>query len=120
MLNIIVSVIIWSVVVIGICRVFSAGGVVFGDGKVTGWLCKPAKTYQSYEPSKKDYAKVAGGALFFRLGVYAIRIFLDDSTSLTIEQIKNYWVQWDANHYIKIATNGYSGSIENGQHLFLV
>lgn len=64
-------------------------------------------------------------AVLFRLTVYILSVFvliafseLQESPSL--DDFLNAWVRWDSPHYMNIASNGYMGAIENGEHIFLV
>lgn len=64
-------------------------------------------------------------AVGFRLISYMLSAIMmmfqaGDGSSFGLEAFLQNWVRWDAQHYVNIATNGYSGAIENGQHLFLV
>lgn len=68
--------------------------------------------------------KVAGCALCFRLGVYLISAvilcLLGNYETISFSDFLGAWTRWDSQHYIDIAQYGYSGAVENGQHLFLV
>lgn len=94
--------------------------------------------------NRKKYLSIFSIALIFRIAMYLIAALImafkiTDGT-LTLAIFLNNWCRWDTNHYIKIATKGYSGAVEicdacqsaalakglsldtmqNGQHLFLV
>lgn len=124
MVNYIVSIIIWGIIILGIIRVLKFAGIPFKEMKYTKWIWKETKTYQYHEVGKKEYIKVFLIALAFRLIVYivsavALRIFMQDETSLDFSVLINKWLQWDGNNYTRIATVGYNGFLEDGQPIML-
>lgn len=125
MINFIVSIIIWGIIIFGILRVLKFAGVPFKETKYTRWIWKETKTYNQYEVGKKEYIKVFLVAIAFRLIVYiisavALRIFMQDETSLDFSVLINKWLQWDANNYTRIATEGYNGYLVDGEPITLV
>lgn len=74
---------------------------------------------------KNVYLQIFLTALAFRIFMYLVSALVmafqaGEGASLGLEEFLAGWCKWDANHYINIATNGYTGAIEDGQHLFLV
>ncbi len=74
---------------------------------------------------KNVYLQIFLAALAFRIFMYLVSALVmafqaGEGASLGLEEFLAGWCKWDANHYINIATNGYTGAIEDGQHLFLV
>ncbi len=74
-------------------------------------------------PSGWDLWRVFGGAVLFRCGVAVGSLLLYDllvGNGLGLGELPSLWARWDAPHYIKLVELGYTGYVENGQHLFLV
>lgn len=74
---------------------------------------------------KQRSIKIFSYAILFRLGIYIVYLFImtiqgDYQGAITLSDYTDAWRRWDGSHYLKIAEHGYSGAIENGQHLFLV
>lgn len=64
-------------------------------------------------------------ALLFRVGVYllsaaVLAMFGSYENGITFSDFLAAWTRWDSQHYIDVAAYGYSGAVENGEHLFLV
>lgn len=73
----------------------------------------------------KETAAIFFAAVCFRVVVYVFSVLIlamqsVDTWSFTLENFISGWTRWDALHYVKIAELGYSGAVEDGQHLFLV
>ena len=126
LINIIASAAIWIVAAVGLIRVFCYAGISENksSNKILGWILEKKKSYTSYEPTKKDYVRVAMAALIFRIVIYvisaiAMRFYLNDATPVNGSQFLNEWLKWDANNYIRIATLGYEGYQENGMYTTL-
>lgn len=126
LVNVIASAAIWFIVIVGLVRVFCYAGVSENKkgNRILGWMLEKKKSYTGYEPTAKDYVRVAIAALIFRIVIYiisaiAMRLYLDDATPVTGGQFLNEWLKWDANNYIRIATLGYEGYQENGMYTTL-
>lgn len=64
-------------------------------------------------------------ALIFRAVAYLISVIIlatsgNYENQITFFDFLDAWTRWDSQHYIDIAAYGYSGAVENGEHLFLV
>lgn len=64
-------------------------------------------------------------ALTFRMAVYLLSVCVmsimgDYPDGIRFTDFLEAWKRWDSAHYINIAENGYSGAVENGEHIFLV
>lgn len=75
------------------------------------------------EIGRREAAAVFGGALAFRLAVFlavglAVCLVLEPGAG--VQGALNAWKRWDAWHYVNLAELGYSGYVEDGQHLFVV
>ena len=73
----------------------------------------------------KKKVKIFVSALAFRLAVYLMSVCImsimgDYQNGISFSDFLEAWKRWDSAHYINIAENGYSGAIENGEHIFLV
>ena len=67
--------------------------------------------------------RVFAGALGFRILVFALVGVLTCfvlSPGAGAQAALSTWQRWDALHYVNLAKLGYSGYVEDGQHLFLV
>ena len=69
--------------------------------------------------------RIFTAAVSFRVAIYILSvcvmaIFGNYPEGITFKDFLETWNRWDSPHYIDIAEKGYSGAIENGQHLFLV
>ena len=69
--------------------------------------------------------RILGAAIGFRIAIYLLSvcvmaIFGDYANEITFSDFLEAWKRWDSYHYINIAQNGYSGAIENSEHIFLV
>lgn len=80
--------------------------------------------YKSETPDRKDFLKVFGLALAFRIGVYLVSALIGmlytGDTPFNFESFLGIWNRWDSPHYIELAQNGYADHVEEGQHLFVV
>lgn len=73
----------------------------------------------------KKEVKIFMTALAFRMAVYLMSVCImsimgDYPYGISFSDFLESWKRWDSAHYINIAENGYSGAIENGEHIFLV
>ena len=63
-------------------------------------------------------------ALIFRIAVYIASVvylyIFSEETTFGFADFLSAWNRWDAPHYIDIASKGYAGCIQDGEHLFLV
>jgi len=63
-------------------------------------------------------------AILFRIVCYALYVpimaIFGEYQGLTFENFLEAWSRGDSSHYLAIAQNGYSGMVENGEHLLLV
>lgn len=69
--------------------------------------------------------KIFGAAVAFRTTIYILSVCVmaiigDYAEQLTFSDFLEAWKRWDSAHYINIAENGYTGAVENGEHIFLV
>ena len=69
--------------------------------------------------------KIIFGAIGFRLAVYIFSVVVlalleNYENQITFSDFLAAWTRWDSQHYIDVAAYGYSGAVENGEHLFLV
>lgn len=83
------------------------------------------KTISYYVNKYAEEIKIFGTAVAFRIIIYLLSvcvmaIFGDFSSEITFNDFLEAWKRWDSAHYINIAENGYSGAVENGEHIFLV
>lgn len=77
------------------------------------------------QPMGKPVFFLFVGAIGFRLFVYlasavVLLMNLGDAETFSLPFFLEHWKQWDASNYIRIAENGYSGSLVDGKPLFLV
>lgn len=124
MVNIIASALVWIIIFICVIRFFYFSGIPIKHNKLTKYILRKSDLFEGYCPTKKDYTKVAAIAFSFRFILYVISgiimLLFIDGIKLNFNEFLNQWTKWDSYHYIKLALNGYSGSIEDGKHLFLV
>lgn len=72
---------------------------------------------------KRESAAVFGAALLFRVAVFlaaSVLVCLVLAPGSGLTGALNAWKKWDAWHYVNLVELGYSGYVEDGQHLFLV
>ena len=67
--------------------------------------------------------RILGAAIGLRIAIYlfsvcVMAIFGDYANEITFSDFLEAWKRWDSYHYINIAQNGYSGAIENSEHIF--
>lgn len=111
--NILSSVVIWALLAVCIFKIIVESGLfVTMKEKVPFLFCE--KKRKGFQPGFKDFAKIAGIAVLFRLAIFflswlALFIFKADQSAFTLEQTVGEWQKWDANNYIRIATLGYDG-----------
>jgi len=67
------------------------------------------------QPERWELWIVFGCALGFRLVVALVSLCFTGWHSFPA-----VWQQWDAYHYVRLVESGYTGYVEDGQHLFLV
>lgn len=77
------------------------------------------------EQWKKRSVRIFAYSILFRMLIYFLfvcmmAIFGEYQEGIGLSEFLEAWKRWDAAHYLNIAENGYSGAVENGQHLFLV
>lgn len=125
--NIVASIAVWSIVAVTLLRLICFSGAYESNNSngALRWLLARKGDFEGYEPTKRDYLRVAIGAVAFRVAIYiisviAMRLYLSDETPVTLEQFLNEWLKWDANNYVRIATLGYGGYEENGLFTTLV
>lgn len=75
--------------------------------------------------NRKTELRVIAEAAGLRLAVYLfslciLAMFGQYQGPVTFSDFLSAWCRWDSPHYIDLARYGYSGAIEDGQHLFLV
>ena len=78
---------------------------------------------RSEQVGVREGAQIFGTALLFRVGVALLAFYLLSAGMgelRPLSQLPLDWVRWDAWHYVNLVELGYSGYIEDGQHLFLV
>lgn len=73
----------------------------------------------------KRSVRIFSYAVLLRIAVYLLSvgimaIFGDYSEGIIFSDFLEAWKRWDSAHYLNIAENGYSGAVENGEHIFLV
>ncbi|MBM6869570.1 glycosyltransferase family 39 protein [Pseudoflavonifractor phocaeensis] len=97
-------------------------GAVCGLAPWRGWQIRPYPAEGETAPSRQRLGQVFALALLFRLLVFLAGslAYCAGKGQLSLEGLLACWVRWDAQHYVKLAELGYSGYIEDGQHLFLV
>lgn len=112
----------------------AVSGLVLGAGVllVAGWLgeCglpgvpRPrVAEAPKLEVGLREAAAVFGVAFAFRVAVFlaaelAVCLIVEPGTGGA--EGLNIWRRWDAWHYVNLVELGYSGYVENGQHLFVV
>lgn len=82
------------------------------------------RVYQGEGVNRKDIIYIFVLALTFRIAVYIASVvylyIFSEETTFSFAEFLSAWNRWDAPHYIDIASKGYAGCIEDGEHLFLV
>ena len=96
-----------------------------GSRNLTEWIKEKAWDRKLSALISGKEVRIFTAAVSFRIVVYfmsvcIMAIFGNYSEGITFSDFLEAWKRWDSAHYINIAENGYSGAIENGQHLFLV
>jgi len=74
-------------------------------------------------PNRQELIRVFLSALLFRLVFAWASLFIYNFLSgepLSVFELPELWLRWDAPHYVKLVELGYSGYLEDGQPLFLV
>lgn len=101
----------------------SVGGIRY----MSDWIreSKMDKIILSFYNKYAKEIKIFGAAIGFRIVVYlfsvcVMAIFGEYADGISFSDFLETWKRWDSAHYINIAQNGYSGAIENGEHIFLV
>lgn len=96
-------------------------------GRLYRGHCRSAerKIMKKIWDGRRTEIRIVGQALGMRLAVYLLSLcilamFGQYQTPITLSDFLSAWSRWDSPHYIDIAQYGYSGCIEDGQHLFLV
>lgn len=74
---------------------------------------------------KKRGIRIFTYAVLFRCMIYLVSVCImaimgSYQEGITFSDFLEAWKRWDSAHYLRIAEEGYSGAVENGQHLFLV
>lgn len=81
-------------------------------------------TYPGEKVTRKEIFTIFTMALLIRLAIYIVSLVIifinSDASTFTFADFLSNWKRWDAEHYIGIASKGYEGYTENGEHLFLV
>lgn len=97
-------------------------GAACGLAPWEGWQIRLYPAEGETAPSRLRLRQVFVLALLFRLLVFLAGslAYCAGSGQLSPEGLLSCWVRWDAQHYVKLVDLGYSGYIEDGQHLFLV
>lgn len=120
--------VVWTVVIgafiLGwfICFAYQSG-INFNNDRIRLFTGEKQQ-YVSGNIDKKDIIFVFVLALLFRFAVYFISVVylfvFSDETTFGFNDFLSAWNRWDAPNYIDIASKGYAGCVEDGQHLFLV
>lgn len=83
----------------------------------------PLPVREGREVDGKILWKVFFLALLFRMAAAMGSLLLYHAlsgTELTLSDLPQLWLRWDAPHYIRLAELGYGGYVEDGKPLFLV
>ncbi len=123
LLNIAVSLLVWGVCIICAIRMFAtSANIKVAPTEKPNLIQKILSTeklqYKSYTATKKDYLKIAGYAVAFRICIYiigfvAMRFYMEDDVIIDSGTFIGEWLRWDSNNYERIALLGYSGYTEN-------
>lgn len=75
--------------------------------------------------NRRTEIRIVVQALCLRGAVYLLSLcilamFGQYQSPISFSDFLQAWTRWDSPHYIDIAKYGYSGAVEDGQHLFLV
>lgn len=121
-LNIIISILVWSAVGIGVVKLLNNSGLVLPDNGIKKILFNEV-CYDNQAASFKECRKVALLALAYRIFIYLlavpIMIIFIKKSAVSFDDYLSIWQKWDATNYIRIAESGYS-YVEDGKHLTLV
>lgn len=123
--SVISSIIFFTAAVIWLVRFAGEAGARLPQNRILGFITADKTFRASGEKTERsEYAKIFAAAMAFR-----ILFFLFGWLAKGIMQYGNVpgfldyckmWLIGDGQHYIEIASNGYSHFEENGQHLMLV
>lgn len=125
LLDIIMTLLFGAIIGIIIINFCNDTGLNMPKNNVFKWITMRGNNYNGESVTKKDIYYIFGVAIAFRIIVYLIstfiiRIFMDPNSVFDGGTFFAYWERWDAQHYIKLASQGYMNYTEGGQHLFLV
>lgn len=86
------------------------------------WQEAPYPPEGDRHPARRQLWQVFALALLFRAVLFLVSGLAYGAATgrLGLEEMLSFWVRWDAQHYVKLVDLGYSGYVEDGQHLFLV
>ena len=74
----------------------------------------------NFSPSKTTIQYIFLIAILFRLLNFIIPLLFNTIFTGSVNSLESVFARWDAHHYLNLINNGYSGAVENGEHLFLV
>lgn len=123
--SVISSIIFFTAAAVWLVRFVGEAGVRLPQNRVLGFITAD-KTFCAADekPIRSECIKIFAAAmafriLFFLLGWLAKGIMQNGNVPNFLNYC-NMWLIGDGQHYIEIASNGYSHFEENGQHLMLV
>ena len=125
LVNILTSIFVWGIGCICLLQLCTSAGLFPSLKKKSKIFNLKSIHYPSYQPTTRDFLKIFFYAIAFRMVIHLFSalirgVFFSSDQPLTLEQIINKWVLWDANNYIRITTVGYGGYWENGMATTLV
>lgn len=129
LVNFMISLLVWGSSFVVLLSILVTGGMPLPE-KLTGrklslsFLDKSRQYHHADIPSKKDYLEVFASAFVFRammllFAIASIALFMQEE-SLSLQDILDKFVIWDANSYVNIAKGGYTEYLENGEPITLV
>lgn len=104
-INIIFSIAIW-------------GSIAFALFKTIAYSDKEMN--EPFAPKRCSALKIGIFAVIFRLIIFVICALMIDADNMTFSVFLEKMKLWDATHYYRIASGGYTGYIENGDYVLLV
>lgn len=123
MFNIFLVLIILFIMIAWFIRLAGQMGLQL-QGKFTKTLCSSKEHYQGEKVNKKEIFAVFGMAVLFRILIYLCSVLYmymqSTEATFSFQNLLSSWNRWDSTHYLNLAELGYSGYVENDQHLFLV
>ncbi len=123
-LSVLASLVVWAALAVTGLRLFQGAGGTVAVNKGTNWVLGTKYIGgEMQKAGKKELAIVFTNAFVFRLFFFGLSILIlylfTEQELKSFDHILRILERWDATNYVRIATGGDAGHVENGDYTML-